>query len=261
MVFNPDVKEQWKMNNIGNCVLCSRMFGFRVAEGLQGSTEGQAFEEDGNSVLPVSLGTGLLLIGGQISGFSNPEILELITMSSGLSIKEFFGSRVCPLCFPSSEEEAAISDMDDDEDDYEDEDDYAYDPDEEVQDRPVRVLRVTPANGVSPLIVNNLDDMKEKSEIGEDFDSWYLRDLGAYFWYDGYAQQKKLPLNVFCSVLAGSAVRGNVMIIGDLTKSHKRSRDWQDLPEGWLQPSLARVIEIVNSDKQIISMLMKALSK
>jgi hypothetical protein len=85
--------------------------------------------------------------------------------------------------------------------------------------------------------------------------------LGAYFWYDGYAQQKKLPLNVFCSVLAGSAVRGNVMIIGDLTKSLKRSRDWQDLPEGWLQPSLARVIEIVNSDKQIISMLMKALSK
>ena len=234
------------------------MFGFRVTEKLQGKAEGHAFEEAGNSILPVSLGTGLLLIGGQISGFFNPEIQDLITDNSGPNINEFFGSRVCPLCFPSSEEEESVtSEMDDDDDEY----DYAYDPDEEVQDRPIRVLRVTPANGVSPLIVNNLKEMKEKSEIGEDFDSWYLRDLGVYFWYDGYAQQKKLPLNAFCSVLAGSAVRGNVMIIGDITKSLRRTSDWQDLPGGWLQPPLARVIEIVNSDKQINSMLMKALSK
>lgn len=175
------------MNNIGNCVLCSRMFGFRVAERLQGKAEGQPFEEDGNLVLQVSLCTGLLLIGGQISGFSNPEILELISDSSGLSIKEFLSSRVCPLCFPSSEEDSTISNTDDV--DYEDEDDD-YNPDEELKDRPVRVLRVTPSAGVSALIINNLNDMKEKSEIREDFDSWYLRDLGAYFWYDGYAQKK-----------------------------------------------------------------------
>jgi hypothetical protein len=237
------------------------MFGFRVTEKLQGRAEGQAFEESGNSILPVSLGTGLLLIGGQISGFFNPEIQNLITDSSGPNIKEFFGSRVCPLCFPSSEEEESATSEKDDDDDDDDENDYAYDPDEQEQDRPVRVLRVTPDNGVSSLIVNNLKDMKEKSGIDSDFDSWYLRDLGVYFWYDGYAQQKKLPLNAFCSVLAGSGVRGNVMIIGDITKSLRRTSDWQDLPEGWLQPPLARVIEIVNSDQQIISMLMKALSK
>ena len=241
------------MNNIGNCVLCRRMFGFRVSERLRGKAEGQAFEEDGNSILPVSIGVGLLLTGGQISGFSNPEIQKLIKDASGINIKEFLGSRVCPLCFPSSDEQddITVSKMyvaDDEDEDY-----------EEERDRPVQVLRVTTHNGVSSLVVNNLKDMKEKSGIEDNFDSWYLRHLGVYFWYDGFAQQKKLPLNAFCSVLAGSGVRGNVMVIGDITKHLERTSDWQDLPEGWLQPQLARVIEIVNSDQQIVQLLSDAL--
>jgi hypothetical protein len=236
------------------------MFGFRVSENLHGRAEGQAFEEADNSILPVSLSTGLLLIGGQISGFSNPEIHNLILDSSGPNIKEFFGSRVCPLCFPSSEEEESIvSKIEEEEEEEEEEEDS--DSDEHEQGRPVQVLRVTPNHGVSSLIVNNLKDMKEKSGIDSDFDSWYLSDLGVYFWYDGYAQQKKLPLNAFCSVLAGTGVRGNVMIIGDITKSLRRTSDWQDLPEGWLQPQLSRVIEIVNSDHHVLQLLSKALEE
>ena len=242
------------MNNIGTCVLCSKMFGFRVVENLQGEAEGLVYEENGATVLPVSLGSGLLLIGGQISGFSNPEVQQLIKQGCGININEFFGSRVCPICFPSSEDCDIDNSFDTDED--EDEDEYSYD---EAQ-KPVQVLKVTADKGVSSFIIEGLDDMKEKSGIDEHFDSSYLRELGVYFWYDGVSHQKNLPLNVFCSVLAGSIVRGNVMIIGDINKNLRRTSYWHDLPQGWLDPRLAQVIEIINADQQIINMLTEALN-
>lgn len=241
------------MNNIGNCVLCSKTFGFRVVENLQGEAEGLPYEDNDGTVIPVSLGSGLLLIGGQISGFSNPEVQKLIKLGCGDNIKEFFGSQLCPTCFPSSDECATDNSFDTDED--EDEEEYSYDEDQ----RPVQVLKVTVTEGVSSFIIEGLNDMKQKSGIDEHFDSWYLRELGVYFWYEDYSQQKNLPLNVFCSVLAGSIVRGNVMIIGDINKNLQRTSYWHDLPGGWLDPLLARVIEIVNTDKEIITMVTQAI--
>lgn len=240
-----------KMNNIGNCVGCGRLFGFRVSGDLRGQSEGTPYEESGNVILPVSLGTGLLLIGGQLFGFANQEVHELINEGSGLNIREFFGSRFCPLCFPSSDD---IDDEDHNEDGW-DADVEDWDEDE---DKPVKVLRVTAHGSVDTLIVSGLDDMKLQSEIGEDFDSWYLHDLGVYYWYDAYAIQKELPINAFCSVLAGSCVRGTIMIIGDLKKDLTRSSEWQDLPDGWLDHRLARVISLANTDQRIHELLAKA---
>jgi hypothetical protein len=244
------------MNNIGNCVGCGRLFGFRISELLQGRSEGSPYEDGDNVVLPVSLGAGLLLIGGQLFGFSNPEVQELISEGSGPNITEFFGSRFCPMCFPSSD------DVHDDEDDWgedEDEDEYWDGDEDEDDDKPVKVLRVTAQGLVDTLVVRGLSDMKQQSEIDDDFDSSYVRDLGVYYWYDAYASNKKLPMNAFCSVLAGSCVRGTVVIIGDIKKDLTRSRDWEDLPNGWLDHRLARVINLVNTDERIHEILTNAL--
>ena len=247
------------MQNIRHCLRCSRLFGFRVTPYLNGSSEGQAFEEGDNVVLPVSLGTSLILIGGQLTGFANPEIQELITASCGLNIKEFFQSGLCPLCFPSPDDEDEDWDDDEDDDDWDDDDDWVDDGEENV--KPVTVLQV-PANGpVRSLVVRGLTDMKKQSGITGDFDSWYLRDLGVYYWYDRDAVEKDLPFNAYCSVLSGSYVQGTVMIIGDLKKDLSRSSDWQNLPEGWLNPRLAEVISLVNSDQRVAALLKQAFRK
>jgi hypothetical protein len=243
------------MHNIGNCIGCNRLFGFRVSEHLQGTSEGRPYEESGNVVLPVSLGSGLLLIGGQLFGFANPEVQELIDEGSGLNIREFFGSRLCPACFPSSDDS---DDEEEDEDDWDEDDEDYWDEDD---DKPVKVLRVTAQGSVDTLVVRGLKDMKAQSGINDDFDSWYLRDLGVYYWYDRHASEKDLPMNAYCSVLAGSLVQGTMMIIGDIKKDLTRSNDWEDLPNGWLDHRLARMISLVNSDSRIHQLLMEAIKR
>jgi len=239
------------MQNIGNCVLCGRMFGVRPHERLQGGAELSAFEEQGNVVLPVSLRVALLVIGGQLSGFSDPTVRSLIVDGSGLNVREFFGSRVCPLCFPSDDAADDDVDTDEDEDEYEG-DDSDYDP-EAVDDRPVNVLKITADGSVRELTVCGLNDMKIQTGLVKDNDNCYLKDLGVYFWFDANAQREKLKLNVFCSILYGSPVRGDVVIIGDITKNLFRSSEWQDLPRDWFDLRLAEVISIANTDQEVLS--------
>ncbi len=232
------------MPNIGNCLLCDRMFGVRPHERLQGWSELAAYEDEGNVVLPVSLRVALLIIGGQLFGFSHPQVQRMIIEGSGLNVKEFFGSRVCPMCFPSSD------------DDFEDEKVDNFDEDfEGDSDKPVKVLKISADGSVSPLTVCGLADMKKQSEMVADSDSYYFKDLGVYFWCDGYAQQKNLKLNVYCSVLANSPVRGDVVVIGDITKNLQRSRDWDDLPEDWFDHRLLEVISLANMEDQVLQML------
>jgi len=245
------------MHNVRKCLGCNRLVGFQVSPYLKGPSEGRTMAEDGNVIIPVSLGSGLLLIGGQITGFTNPEIQKIISDNCGLNIKELFGSGFCPVCFPSPENDDS---QDEDEASDESDDEDWYDEDDE-DEKPVKVLRVPSSGSVQSLVVRGLMDMKKRSEINGDFDSWYLRDLGVYFWYDAHAAQKDLPINAFCSVLAGSCVQGTMMVIGDLKKDLTRSNDWRDLPEGWLSPQLAQVISIVNSDQRVLALLKKTFNK
>jgi len=240
------------MQNIGNCLLCGRIFGVRPHERLQGWSELAAYEDEGNVVLPVSLRVSLLIIGGQLFGFSHPQAQRMIIEGSGLNVKEFFISRVCPICFPSPEEDF---DREKDED-FDNENDEDFDDDfEGGSDKSVKVLKISADGSVSPLTVCGLADMKKQSEMVADSDCSYLGDLGVYFWYDGYAQQKNLKLNVYCSVLANSPVRGDVVVIGDITKNLQRSRDWEDLPEDWFDHRLLKVISLANMEDQVLELV------
>lgn len=240
------------MQNIGNCVLCDRLLGVRPHVRLRGSVEGQVFVEGSNVVLPVSLVVSLLVVGGQLTGFANGEVQSLIHSASGPNVREFLNSLVCPLCFPSGDPEDK-----DEKNEYVDGDD-GDDEEEEFDgdsDKPVRVLKIEATGTVTDLTVCGLSDMKEQTEMTHDSDQSYIKDLGLYFWYDGYAQQKNLDVNVFCSVLAGTAVRGDVVLIGDIKKSFTRSTDWEDLPADWFDHRLAEVIKIVNTDQNILKEL------
>jgi hypothetical protein len=228
------------------------MFGVQPHEHLQGWSELPAYENKGNVVQPVSLRVALLIIGGQLFGFTHPQAQRMIIEGSGVNVKEFFGSRICPLCFPFPDSEADQESSAD----TEDENDSDLDDDfEDDSDKPVKVLKISADGSIIPLIVCGLADMKEQSEMAADSDNWYLRDLGVYFWYDGYAQQKNLKLNVYCSVLAGSPVRGDVVVIGDITKNLQRSRDWEDLPDDWFDHRLLEVISLANMEDQVLEMI------
>jgi hypothetical protein len=236
------------------------MFGVQPHERLQGWSEHAAYEDKGNVVLPVSLRVALLIIGGQLFGFSHPQAQRMIIEGSGLNVKEFFASRVCPLCFPFPDpEEGTESSVDTDDEEDEEENDFDEDF-EDDSDKPVKVLKISADGSVTPLTVCGLADMKEQSEMVADSDSYYLRDLGVYFWYDGYAQQKNLKLNVYCSVLSGSPVRGDVVVIGDITKSLQRSRDWEDLPEDWFDHRLLEVISLANMEDQVLELVTELFS-
>jgi hypothetical protein len=197
----------------------------------------------------------LLVIGGQLSGFSDPTVRSLIVDGSGLNVREFFGSRVCPLCFPSDDAADDDVDTDEDEDEYED-DDSGYDPDA-VNDRPTNILKISADGSVRELTVCGLDDMKSQTGLVRENDNCYLRDLGVFFWFDANVQRERLKLNVFCSILYGSPVRGDVVIIGDITRNLVRSRDWENLPKDWFDLRLAEVISIANTDQEVLSNISK----
>jgi hypothetical protein len=126
---------------------------------------------------------------------------------------------------------------------------------EEESDGSVKVLKISANGPVTPHSIYEFDDVNGRSKLIAGSDNYYLRELGVYFWYDGYAQQKNLRLNIYCSVLAGFPVHGEVLVIGDITKGMRRSPNFQDLLEDWFDQRVLEVISIVNMDEQVLELV------
>ena len=224
------------------------MFGVQPHERLRGWSELAAYENHGEIVLPVSLRVALLIIGGQLFGFQNPEVQHHIVSGSGLNVREFFISEFCPLCFSTitPEGEDAI-DVDVDQnlnDDLEDE-----------SDRSVKVLKISTSGPVIPLTVYRDPEMELDTQIPAINQNHYVRDLGVYFWYGRNDKRKNLKFNAYCSILAGFPIHGDVVVIGDITKNMRRYTNWEDLPEDWFDQRLLKVISIVNMDGQVVELV------
>jgi hypothetical protein len=224
------------------------MFGVQPHERLHGWSELAAYENDGEVVLPVSLRVALLIIGGQLFGFQNSEVQRHIVSGSGLNVREFFISQFCPLCFsalgPDDENETDIDVDQNDADDFEDESATS-----------VKVLKISTSDSAIPLTIYKDHDMKLENQIDAFSENYYSRDLGTYFWYEQNKKRKKLKLNVYCSILAGFAIHGDVVVIGDITRAMRRSTNWEDLPKDWFDHRLLEVISIVNMDEQVLELV------
>jgi len=255
------------MQLIGSCVLCSRSFGLTAEIKLDGFDEGRPRVSDDEVTLPVALGVVLLVIGGQLTRFRKPEVIELIKSGSGPNVREFLMSRTCPACWPSDPDEIDdSSSYEDDESEYENDDecedgademseddsDDEYDDDGEPIQRPVRALKVE-ANGQATVVkVKDFGDIARELQLERtDMDNSYLAQLGVYIYFDGYSAQKKLPLNSYLAVLGGGPVRGDVVVVTDISRQNLRTPLWQDLRNDWVDERLFEVIAIVNTDRSI----------
>jgi len=248
------------MQGIGSCVLCGRNFGVVAEIELDGFDEGRPRISNDQVALPVSLGVTLLVIGGQMTGFREPEVVELIKSGVGRNVREFLMSRTCPACWPDDPDEFADpsstdtdSDYDEESDDGIDEDsEHEYDADGDPIQRPVRALRVEAEGHTSLVEVANFDDIARELHMkASDVDYSYLGQLGVYIYFDGLSAQKQLPLNSYLAVLGGGPVRGDVVVVTDISRDNRRTPDWHDLRSDWVDHRLFGVIAIVNSDTSI----------
>jgi hypothetical protein len=248
------------MQLLGKCVLCRRDFGVVPNNSLRLSKEVRRKASEDSVSMWVSLRVCLLVIGGQITRFKNSEVLDLIKKSCGSSVREFLGSRICPDCFPADQQDDEdVSDEDEeydedstDEDEESDDDFLEYDEDGEPIQQPVRALQVKADGSSSAVTVKDFDDLTEHLGLQDgDVDHSYLRELGVFIYFDGWAAQRLSPLNSYLAVLGGGPVRGDVIIVSDIDQNETRSPVWQDLPEDWLDGRLSRVIEIVNTDPHV----------
>jgi len=248
------------MQVIGSCVLCGRDFGVVAEIELDGFDEGRPRISNDNVALPVPLGVTLLVVGGQMTGFRKPEVVELIKGGVGRNVREFLGSRICPACWPDDPDEFANPSSTDADGDYEEESDDGidehseqdYNDDDDPIQRPVRALRVEVEGQTSLVEVANFDDIARELHIkASDVDYSYLGQLGVYIYFDGLSVQKQLPLNSYLAVLGGGPVRGDVIVVTDISRDNHRTTDWHDLRSDWVDHRLFGVISIVNSDTSI----------
>lgn len=252
------------MQILGKCVLCRRDVGVIPDISLRLSKEVRRKASEDSIAVWVSLRVCLLVIGGQITRFKNSEVLDLIKKSCGSNVREFLGSRICPDCFPADQQDDEdVSDedsTDENEESVDDEDYLEYDEDGEPIQQPVRALLVRADGSSSAVTVKDSDDLTEHLGLQDgDVDHSYLRELGVFVYFDGWAAQRLSPLNSYLAILGGGPVRGDVIIVSDIDQNETRSPVWQDLPDDWLDSRLSRVIEIVNTDpnvrKEIVEIL------
>jgi hypothetical protein len=245
---------------LGACVLCDRTVGVVAETKLDGINEGRPRVSADEVALPVALGVVLLVVGGQLTGFRQPEIVELIKSGSGPNVREFLGSRTCPACWPNDGDESTdpLSFEGDDEYQEESDDTGDHDSDQEYDDdgdpiqRPVRALKVEAKGRATELRVKDFGDIAQELHLERsDVDHSYLGHLGVYIYFDGYSAQKQVPLNSYLAVLGGGPVRGDVVVVTDISGQNLRTPLWQDLRNDWVDHRLLEVIAIVNSDKSI----------
>lgn len=239
------------MQLLGKCVLCRRDFGVVPNISLRLSKEVRWKASEDSVALWVSLRVCLLVIGGQVTRFKNPEVLDLIKKSCGSNVREFLGSRICPDCFPADQQDDEDV-SDEDEESVDDEDFLEDDEDGEPIQQSVRALLIRADGSSSAITVKDFDDLTEHLGLQDgDVDHSYLRELGVFIYFDGWATQKLSPLNSYLAILGGGPVRGDVIIVSDIDRNETRSPMWQDLPEDWLDSRLSRVIQIVNTDPHV----------
>jgi hypothetical protein len=248
------------MQLIGPCRLCDRNFGVVAEIELDGFDEGRPRIGIDHVALPVSLGVTLLVIGGQMTGFRDREVVELVKSGAGRNVREFLMSRTCPACwpddpddFPNPSSTDADSDCEEESDDRDDEDsEQEYDDDGDPIQRPVRAIKVEATGQVTVVQVADFKDLARELRIqGGEVDYSYLGQLGVYIYFDGNSSQKQLPLNSYLAVFGGGPVRGDVIVVTDISSDNRRTSHWHDLRNDWIDHRLFEVIAIVNSDNSI----------
>lgn len=109
--------------------------------------------------------------------------------------------------------------------------------------------------------VSDFKDLARELGIqGGEVEYSYLVKLGVYIYFDGYSSQKQLPLNSYLAVLGGGPVRGDVVVVTDISSDNRRTSHWHDLRNDWIDHRLFEVIAIVNSDNSIRNLVSKLLN-
>jgi hypothetical protein len=249
--------------------LCGRNFGVVAEIKLNGFDEGKPRVSDDEVAIPVALGVVLLVVSGQLTGFQQPEVVKLMRSGSGPNVREFLGSRTCPACWPHDPDESSDSSSVGDDDEYQedsdeigdDDSDQEYDDDGDPIQRPVRALKVEATGQATVVRVKDFDDIARELDFERsDVDNSYLGPLGVYIYFDGYSAQKQLPLNSYLAVLGGGPVRGDVVVVTDVSRKNVRTPLWQDLRDDWVDYRLLEAIAIVNSDESIREMISDSLN-
>jgi uncharacterized protein YgfB (UPF0149 family) len=232
------------MLELGKCVSCNKDFSLvsdnAVADGkdklISSSSESRVS-------LLVSPLTFLLSLGWLTRGRKDEDWQDLLKRYAGENFREFVGSHVCPICFPSGDDES----MDEDEDEDEDE--------EYSDDDPVLGLLIRADGHCEKISVSSVQEIREILGCATS-DYYYDREFAIWI-YLSENQSPRTKVNVYASSIANSFIPGDCVLLYDLDKEGNRVDHWTNMGDHWFDDVLFRMMHRCNNDTDAIKFLEK----
>jgi hypothetical protein len=237
------------MLKLGKCVL----FGKDLSIVFDGSVGNgmylPGFRSSETSVsLFVSPLTFLLSLGWLTRGCKEEDWQDLLRQYADENFREFVGSKVCPECFPSADDDDTPEkeEVDTGEDDEDDEDEYS-------DDDPVIGLLIRADGRCEQVSVASVEEVREI--LGCDsVDYNYDREFAVWM-YRSEHQSPKSKVNVFVSSIANSFIPDDCVVLYDLDREGNRVDHWTDLGSHWFEKVLHQMIERCNNDADAVKFL------
>ena len=232
------------MLELGKCVSCNKDFSL-VSDNAVADGKDQPISSSSESrvSLLVSPLTFLLSLGWLTRGRKDEDWQDLLKRYAGENFREFVGSHVCPICFPSGDDES----MDEDEDEDEDE--------EYSDDDPVFGLLIRADGHCEKISVSSVQEIREILGCASS-DYYYDREFAIWI-YLSENQSPRTKVNVYASSIANSFIPGDCVLLHDLDKEGNRVNHWTNMGDHWFDDVLFQMMQRCNNDTDAIKFLEK----
>lgn len=241
------------MVKLGKCVLCDKVLSLVSDNAVDDGDDQSGPKSSGPGIsLFVSPLTFLLSLGWLTRGRQDEDWQDLLKRYAGENFREFVGSRVCPECFPSADDDEGEGDDDDDDDDADADADDDND-NEYSADVPVTGLLIRADGRCEKISVASVQEVCEiLGCVSADYN--YDREFAVWI-YRSEHQSPKSKVNVYASSIANAFIPGDCVVLYDLDKEGNRVDHWTNLGSHWFDEVLYQMIERCNNDAGAVKFL------